>query len=101
MIQLNKKQAIITAFIVLHIVFFSNLYYLLIFGVKTNAEIHSKFGTSEESSNKIISFNYNSKSYEIKKEVLAYTLMYWDIERNFYRYFLTKSIIFGQRVLNC
>ena len=69
MIQLNKKQAIITAFLVLHIVFFANLYYLLFFGVKTNAEIHSKFGTSEESSNKIISFNYNSKSYEITTNI--------------------------------
>jgi hypothetical protein len=34
-------------------------------------------------------WSIDSKSYELKKEVLAYTLMYWDIERNFYRYFLT------------
>lgn len=69
MIQLNKKQAFITAFLVLHIVFFANMYYLLLFGVKTNAENHSKFGTSEESSNKIISFNYNSKPYEITTNI--------------------------------
>ena len=71
MIQLNKKQSIIASFIVLHIVFFANLYYLLAFGVKTNAEVHSKFGTSEESKSKDISFIYNSKTYEFSTSLDA------------------------------
>jgi hypothetical protein len=44
-------------------------------------------------SNTILNFtetwSIDSKTYEIKKEVLAYTLMYWDIKREFYRQFLT------------
>jgi hypothetical protein len=66
MIQLNKKQAVLTAFIVLHLVFFANLYYLLAFGVKTTAEVRSLMGGSEETNNKEITFKHENRTFTIQ-----------------------------------
>ena len=49
--------------------------------------------TSMFENNTILNFtevwSIDSKTYEFKKEVLAYTLKYWDWEREYYREFLT------------
>jgi hypothetical protein len=66
MIQLNKKQAIISIFIVLHLVFFANLYYLFAFGIKTNAEVRSIPGGYDGGSNKYITIKHNGKPYEFR-----------------------------------
>jgi hypothetical protein len=66
MIQLNKKQAIISIFIVLHLVFFANLYYLFAFGIKTNAEVRSIPGGYDGGSNKYITITHKGKPYEFR-----------------------------------
>jgi hypothetical protein len=66
MIQLNKKQAIISIFIVLHLVFFANLYYLFAFGIKTNAEVRSIPGGYDEGSNKYLTITHKGKPYEFR-----------------------------------
>lgn len=66
MIQLNKKQAIISALLIMHIGFFANLYYLFVFGEKTNAEVRSIPGGYDEGSNKYLTIHHDKKTYEFR-----------------------------------
>ena len=66
MIQLNKKQSIISIFIILHLVFFANLYYLFAFGIKTNVEVRSIPGGYDGGNNKYITITHKGKTYEFR-----------------------------------